>query len=139
MKKPLYALILAAGVSPSTLLLAHDHGQHAPNGGQLRQAGPYDYELVVEKVSQDVKEYPVVVYLTIHDGAKVPTAGATGSATILAGKHKTTSVLKPDGDNRMKGLATYSAAPDMKVIVSITANGKTAEQARFTPLAKSAQ
>lgn len=139
MLKPLYALILAAGVFASTPLLAHDHGQQAPNGGQLRQAGPYDYELVVEKVGQDLKEYPVIVYLTIHDGGKVPTAGATGSATILAGKLKTTSVLKPDGDNRMKGLATYSAAPGMKVIVSITLNGKAAEQARFTPLAKSGQ
>ncbi|TRZ56154.1 MAG: hypothetical protein D4S02_16270 [Rhodocyclaceae bacterium] len=137
--KQLHVLILAAGVFAGSTLWAHDHGQPAPNGGQLRQAGPYDFELVVDRVGQDEKEKPVIVYLTVHDGAKVPTAGASGSATILVGKLKTTTVLKPDGDNRMKGVAKYSAAADMKVIVSITLDGKSAEQARFTPMAKSGQ
>jgi len=137
--KPLLALILAAGIFASPTLLAHDDGKPGPHGGQLRQAGTYDYELVVVKDGQDVKENPVIVYVTAHDSGKVSTAGATGSATILAGKSKVTSVLKPDGDNRMKGFAKYSAAADMKVVVSITLNGKSAEQARFTPLAKASK
>lgn len=136
--KPLHALILATSIFASPPLLAHGDKPDAPgpNGGQLRQAGAYDYELVVVKDSPDVKENPVIVYVTVHDKDKVSATGATGSATILAGKHKATSTLKPDGDNRLKGFANYSSAADMKVVVSITLNGKAAEQARFTPLAK---
>ena len=45
--KPLHALILATGIFTSTALLAHGDGQaqsaKGPNGGQLHQAGAYDY------------------------------------------------------------------------------------------------
>jgi hypothetical protein len=124
-------------------VLAHDDAyldtQKAPNGGQLRMAGPYHYELVVVKDAKEAKENPVVVYVTDHAGQKVLTVGATGTATILAGKLKATSTLKPDGDNRMKGFAKYASTPDMKVVVSITLSGKPAEQARFTPLGSQVQ
>ena len=137
-------LIAAASVfglaSPS--LLAHSDEvldtQKAPNGGQLRMAGAYHFELVVAKDSKETKEGPVVVYVTDHAGAKIPTVGAGGTATILAGKQKASVKLVPDGDNRLKGMATYSSTPDMKVVVSITLPGKSAEQARFTPLATGA-
>ncbi|PKO72080.1 MAG: hypothetical protein CVU20_03810 [Betaproteobacteria bacterium HGW-Betaproteobacteria-14] len=119
-------------------VLAHDDAyldtQKAPNGGQLRMAGPYHYELVVVKDAKEAKENAIVVYVTDHAGQKVLTEGASGTATILAGKLKATSTLKPDGDNRMKGLAKYASTPDMKVVVSITLSGKPAEQARFTPI-----
>lgn len=124
-------------------VLAHDDAyldtQKAPNGGQLRMAGPYHYELVVVKDAKEAKENAIVVYVTDHAGQKMLTVGATGTATILAGKLKATSTLKPDGDNRMKGLAKYASTPDMKVVVSITLSGKTAEQARFTPLGSQVQ
>ncbi len=124
-------------------VLAHDDAyldtQKAPNGGQLRMAGPSHYELVVVKDAKEAKENPVVVYVTDHAGKKVLTVGATGSATILAGKLKATSTLKPDGDNRMKGFAKYASTPDMKVVVSISLAGKVAEQARFTPLGSQVQ
>lgn len=132
--KPIHALILAAGLVASPALLAHDHGQVAPNGGQLREVNGFDYELVVAKDSRDVKENPVVVYVTAHDGGKVPTVGATGSATVLSGKLKMTVALKPDGDNRLKGSALYASVADLKVVVSITLTGKPTGQARFTPL-----
>jgi hypothetical protein len=130
----LLGLTFAAGAAQ-----AHDDAyldtQQAPNGGQLRMAGPYHYELVVAKDGRDIKANPVVVYVTDHAGQKVPTAGATGTATILAGKQKATAALKPDGDHRMKGFAQYAPAPGMKVVVSISLAGKPPEQARFTPLA----
>jgi hypothetical protein len=113
---------------------AHLEAQKAPNGGQLRQAGPYHYELVMAKDAKEAQENPVVVYVTDHAGQKIPTAGAKGSATILTGKLKAAATLQPDGDNRMKGFAKYTSAPDMKVVVSITLSGKQPEQARFTPL-----
>lgn len=109
--------------------------QQAPNGGQLRMAGVYHFELVVAKDSKEAKDNPVVVYVTDHAGTKVPTAGAKGTVTILSGKAKATVNLAPDGDNRLKGSGTYASTPDMKAVVSVTLAGKAAEQARFTPLA----
>lgn len=123
----------------SPALLAHTDEylgtQKAPNGGQLRQAGVYHFELVVAKDSKESKENPVIVYVTDHASAKVSTVGANGTATILAGKQKATVKLVPDGDNRLKGVGKYASTADMKVVVAITLAGRTAEQARFTPLA----
>lgn len=113
--------------------------QHAPNGGQLRMAGVYHLELVVTKDSKEAKDKPVVVYITDHAGAKVPTTGAKGTATILSGKTKATVNLMPDGGNRLKGTGAYASTPDMKAIVSVTLPNQSPEQARFTPLTKPMQ
>lgn len=132
-------LLVSLALLTGTTAQAHSDDyldtQKAPNGGQLRMAGAYHYELVVAKESREAKDNPVLVYVTDHAGAKVSTAGAGGTATILAGKAKATVKLAPDGDNRLKGVGKYSSTPDMKAVVSITLAGKAAEQARFTPLA----
>jgi len=134
-------LIAAASlfVLASTTALAHSDEyldtQKAPNGGQLRMAGVYHFELVVAKDGKAGASNPVVVYVTDHAGTKVSTAGAKGSAILLSGKSKATVALTPDGDNRLKGAGAYAATPDLKAIVSVTLAGKAAEQARFTPLA----
>ena len=109
--------------------------QKAPNGGQQRMAGAFHIELVVTRDAREAKESPVIVYVTDHAGAKIPTVGAGGTATILAGKQKVSVKLVPDGDNRLKGVGKYASTPDMKAVVSVTVAGKPAEQARFTPLA----
>lgn len=130
----LFTAILAGGAA-----LAHDDAyldtQQTPNGGQLRMAGAYHYELVVARGNKEAQNAPVFVYVTDHAGAKIPTVGAGGTVTLLAGKAKTTVSLVPDGDNRLKGAGKYVSAPDMKAIVSVTLAGQAAEQARFTPLA----
>ena len=131
--------LVAALLSVANGALAHDDGTldkvGGPNGGQLRMAGAYHFELVVAKDSKDARDNPVVVYVTDHAGTKVPTSGASGTVTILAGKVKATVNLAPDGDNRLKGVGKYASTPDMKAVVSVTMSGKQAEQARFTPLA----
>lgn len=135
--------VLAASLIFSQGVLAHSDDfldtQTAPHGGQLRMAGLYHFELMVAKDGKGEKESPVTVYVTDHAGTSIATAGASGTVTILAGKLKATAALKPDGDNRLKGLAKYASTPDMKVVVSITLPGKQAEQARFTPLLAVAQ
>lgn len=130
--------MFAASMTGSAALAHSDEyldTQKAPNGGQMRMAGAYHYELVVAKDSKDVKENPVVVYITDHAGQRVPTVGATGTVTLLAGKVKASASLMPNGDNRMKGSAKYASTPGMKGIVAITLPGKSAEQARFAPIA----
>jgi hypothetical protein len=120
--------------------MAHSDAPHpdtlkATQGGQLGVAGAFSYELVIDKNAKDGVESPVMVYVTDHAGKKMQTAGASGTATILAGKLKASAILTPNGDNRMKGVTKYAAAPDMKVLISITLSGKQPEQTRFTPLA----
>ena len=131
------ALVLGALLAAGSAL-AHDDAyldtQKAPHGGQLRMAGIYHFELVVDRSSPEAKEKSVSVYLTDHAGQKISAAGATGSATLLSGKTRTTVTLTPDGDNRLKGLGNYASTPDLKAIVSITPAGQAAAQARFTPL-----
>ncbi len=131
------AFVLAAS---ATSVHAHDDAyldtQQAPHSGQLRMAGAYHLELVVDKSTPQAADKPVVVYVTDHAGQKVSTEGATGNATILAAKGKASVALVPDGDNRLKGTGRYASTADMKAIVSFTANGQSPETARFTPLLK---
>ena len=133
-----FATLLAA-VFASPGALAHtddylDTQKHA-NGGQMRMAGALHFELVVAKDNKAAKESPITIYVTDHADAKMPTAGAKGTVTLLSGKDKSTVTLTPDGDNRLKGSGKYASTPDLKAIVSISLAGKPAEQARFTPLA----
>jgi hypothetical protein len=136
-KTDLMSTILAGVLLGAGGAQAHDDAYldtvKAPNGGQLRMAGPYHYELVVAKDSQAVKDNPILVYVTDHAGQKVPTDGASGTVTILSGKSKVAVTLVPDGENRMQGAAEYAASPGMKVVVSIRLPGQGPEQARFTP------
>ncbi|MDI1261119.1 hypothetical protein [Aquabacterium sp.] len=141
--KAFKSLSIAAGVALSFALVpmanAHDDATldavKAPHGGQLRMAGASHYELVVVKGSKTATDNAIVVYVTDHAGTKIPTAGASGSVTLLAGKTKVSSVLTPDGDNKLAGHAVYASTPDMKAVVKIKLAGQGEQQARFTPLA----
>jgi len=106
----------------------------APNGGQLRMAGPYHYELVVRADGAEGIDHSLLVYVTDHGGGKVATAGATGSVVILSRDKKTKAVLQPDGENRLRSVVHFAPAPDMTVVVAIRLAGRTPEQARFMPL-----
>lgn len=118
---------------------AHDDAtldqMKAPNGGQLRMAGPYHFELLVDKNNKEAKDSPVTVYLTDHGEKKISAAGASGTATILAGKSKVTVPLAPAGANKLSGVGKYVSDPHMKVVVSVVFPDKKSEQARFSPLA----
>lgn len=130
------AVTLAIGAAPA---LAHDDAYldtlKSANGGQLRMAGVYHFELVMAKDSKEVKDNQVLVYVTDHGGTKIPTAGMSATATILTGKVKSTANLLADGDNRLKGVAKYASSPEVKVVLAVTPSGKSVEQARFTPFA----
>lgn len=133
------ATAVACALLAAPLAHAHDDAyldtQTAPHGGQLRMAGASHYELVVVTDSPTAKTNAVTVYVTDHAGNKIPTAGATGSVTLLSGKTKSSTPLKPDGDNRLTGQATYASSADLKAIVKIKLAGQDEQQARFTPLA----
>ncbi len=135
----LWRLALSASLLFSGIAHAHDDAYldtlKAPHGGQLRMAGAHHLELVLVKNSPTAKDNVILVYLTDHAGTPVSTQGVKASVTILAGKRKISSALQPDGDNRLKGQASYASTPDLKAVVSVTLPGQETQQARFTPLA----
>lgn len=135
-KTVLAAAILGAALST----MAHDDttlaAQRAPHGGQLRMAGPYHLELVLSQDTQAQTERPIVVYVTDHAEKAVATAGAQAHITLLAGGRKSTARLVPDGENRLRGSATYASASDLKAVITLAFPGQPAVQARFTPFAR---
>src|SRR3990167_2616908 len=104
---------LTLGLALAPLAQAHDDAYldtlTAPHGGQLRMAGSSHYELVLVKDSKGAKDNAIVVYVTDHAGTKTPTAGASGSITLLSGKTKVSAGLAPDGDNKLTGHAVYAS------------------------------
>lgn len=126
------SLALLAATGP---VRAHGGAEHAPakasHGGQLQDAGNWRLELLLNR-GDSAAGNTLVVYVTDHDGKPVASAGLTGTATILSGKEKQTTPLKPDGENRLKGNANFDRNAKPKIVVSVSGDGKL-EQARFNP------
>lgn len=109
-----------------------------PNGGQLRMAGAYHFELLVVKNSKDAKNNAIKVFVMDHANTPVATAGATANLVLVAGKQKAKVELKPQGNNALVGEAMYASVPEMKVVANITMPGQSAQTAKFEPLKPSA-
>ena len=122
---PLLALTLLALASVTFA----DEKAIGPNGGQIKDAGKHHLELVV-------KENALTVYVTDAKSQKIMIKGASGTATVLAGKNTANVKLEPSGENALAGSGRFETAPDMKVVVSLTLPGENPVQARFTPLEK---
>ena len=123
------AIVLATILGAYSVLASADAVGPGPNGGQVKDAGKYHLELVV-------KDAALTVYVAGGKGAKVATKGASGTATVLAGKGTSNVKLEPSGENALAGSGGFQSAPDMKVVVSVTLPGEPPVQARFTPLEK---
>lgn len=105
-----------------------------PNGGQLRMAGAYHFELLVVKNSKDAKNNAIKVFVMDHANTPVATTGATATLVLVAGKQKAKVALKPEGNNALVGEAMYASVADMKVVANITMPGQSAQTAKFEPL-----
>jgi len=125
--KRIDAVVLSAILFACSSFARADGPAIGPNGGQVRDAGKYHLELVVKNAA-------LTLYITGAKDAKVATQGATGSATVLAGKNTSNVKLEPSGGNALAGGGSFQAAPDMKVVVSVTLPGQPPIQARFPPL-----
>ena len=120
------AIVLATILGAYSVLASADATGPGPNGGQVKDAGKYHLELVV-------KDTALTVYVAGAKDTKVATKGASGSATVLAGKGTSNVKLEPTGENALAGSGSFQPAPDMKVVVSVTLLGEPPIQARFTP------
>ena len=104
MFEPIRSLLLAAlAIAPLVAFAdqGHSHAAKGPNGGQMKDIGAMHVEVVA-------KPGELVVYLFDAKDAKVPTAGATGKATVLVKGRKTEVALAPDGDNRLSGKGDFA-------------------------------
>ena len=140
MFKPLVkTLMLAAGLLSAAAFAHTDEYLDTvvgPNGGQLRMAGAYHFELVLAKDAKAGAPRAVKLYLLDHGNNPQPAKDAKATVLIVSGKTKAKTDLTPQGDNLLVGSAAYTAAEDLKAVVNIsitTEHGEVTEQAMFTP------
>jgi hypothetical protein len=99
----------------------------SPHGGQVRMAGAYHFELVVE-------EGLLTVFVTDHADTAIATEGASAVALVEAAKVKSQIKLLPAGANVLKGSGQFVRDPGMRVKLTVNMPGAKAQTARFTPL-----
>ena len=108
--------------------IASAHGPaRGPHGGQMQDLAGSHVELVA-------KDSELVLYLFDAQNKPVPAKGAVATATVLAAGQQETVTLAAGDDNAMRGKGRFTAAPGMKVVVSLTLPGQRAQSGRFTPL-----
>lgn len=109
-------------------------GKH---GGQVRMAGPWHFELVLDKQADGSKPAAVTVYLMDHGNQPIATQGANSKITIISQNKPVQVELTAKAPNVLVGEAVYKAEPGLKAVVQLMLNGE-AQNARFTPMAKDA-
>jgi len=101
----------------------------APHGGQLRMAGPFHLELVVE--AEELR-----LYVTDHMDKEISTKEGSGKANIISANGEKTAVdLTPFLGNVMRGKGKFKLTPETVVSVFVALEGYETQGARFTPLA----
>ncbi len=122
MKKLIALSAIAIGMTISGLALAH--GAKPKHGGVVHSAGDLSFELVA-------KSGKAVIYVDDH-GTGLPTAGATGSITVLSGGKKSEALLEPTGTNTLTSKTDVTLARGAKAVASISLAGKEAVSVRFS-------
>jgi hypothetical protein len=132
-------LVVAAGLLSSAAFAHTDEYLDTvvgPNGGQLRMAGAYHFELVLVKDAKAGTPSAVKLYLLDHANNPQPATEAKATVLIVSGKQKAKADLTLAQANLLSGSADYTAAEDLKAVVNVTIkteHGEVTEQAKFTP------
>jgi len=125
MKIASFLIAVSAALVSTSTLAAEEHPKY---GGQVRETASFDLELVA-------KDKELTLYVTDHKGKAIEGQDVTGTATVLSGKSKETVKLSGTGKGVLKGGGSFAVTEDTKIVLSVTAGGKT-EQARFAPRQK---
>jgi hypothetical protein len=122
-----------------TQIWAHDamtlDAMPSAHGGQVRMAGPYHIELLLDG-SGAASVRPIRVYLQNHASEAVTSSGMTGSIKLTDGTIERSITLKPTGINSLIGSGSYSSSQSMVAIVSVTTKDGHILSATFTPFTK---
>lgn len=120
---------------PSILLLASSAAAHddatldrmpSPHGGQVRMAGPFHFELVLESER-------VVLHVMDHANQSVPVEGARASAKLVTVDGEETVELLPIAETALGRNGELEPAPGSKVEVTISMPGQRPWTVTFTP------
>lgn len=117
-------LVATLAAASTQVLAAGGHDLKPKHGGVVQEVRDITYELVA-------RGGKIAVHLDDH-GKPVPTAGASGRATVLRGTEKSEVDLVPAGDNRLESRTPIEAGAGAKVVTVVTLPGKPAATARFT-------
>lgn len=121
MKNIFAVAAIAATVALSGNVLAH--GAKAKHGGIVQSAGDLAFELVI-------KDGATTIYVDDH-GKGLPTAGASGTLTVLKGAKKTELPLEAGGNNALVVKGDAKLAPGSKAVAAITFADKKTVSVRF--------
>ena len=130
--------LVIAAVLAVPLMMAHPGWAHtdeqldtiaSPHGGQVRAAGPYHLELVVQNGE-------LVLHVTDHAGSEIGTDRGEAKARIQHDKAEGTIAVKmePAPYNMFKGTCDSQITPKTVIIVFVKLPEQDAYAARFTPL-----
>lgn len=97
-----------------------------PNGGQLRNAGNFHMELLVN--ASELR-----LYVTDHFFNKFPTKASTATAVVVSGDRILRVLLEPAGDNLLKASGAFPQDPNLKIAILLDAHRYGPIAARFTP------
>ena len=122
MKKIFAAAALAASMALSGNAFAH--GAKAKHGGIVQTAGDLSFELVA-------KDGGTTIYVDDH-GKDLPTAGATGTLTVLKGAQKTELPLAAGAGNTLVVKGDARLVKGNKAIAAVTFADKKAVSVRFS-------
>ncbi|KAB1070118.1 hypothetical protein [Methylobacterium planeticum] len=107
-------------------LHAHDHAHAAPNGGQLKQIGAYEAELVV-------KGSEMSLHLVDEQERKVDAQAFSASAVVLAkGNEQKTIALTPSGGNRLSGRMDFPLDGKVRATVTLQTPSGEAGKGRYS-------
>ena len=122
MKKIFAIAALAATVALSGNVFAH--GAKAKHGGIVQSAGDLSFELVPKNGS-------TTIYVDDH-GKDLPTAGATGTLTVLKGAQKTEFPLAAGTGNTLVVKGDAKLVKGNKAVAAVTFADKKAVSVRFS-------
>ena len=122
MKRVFAVAALAASMALSGNVFAH--GAKPKHGGIVQTAGDLSFELVA-------KDGGTTIYVDDH-GKDLPTAGATGTLTVLKGAQKTELPLAAGAGNTLVVKGDARLVKGNKAIAAVTFADKKAVSVRFS-------
>jgi hypothetical protein len=122
MKRYFLPLLFATLLSP--LAQAHDAHGMPQWGGVVADAGEFQAELVI-------KSGQAKIYLSRH-ADMLPSQGASGKLTLLAGGKKHELVLQPVSDSALGAATTLKSAKGVKAVAIIEMPGQAPATLRYS-------
>ena len=121
MKKFMAIVTVGMALALSGNVMAH--GSKPKHGGIVQTAGDLSFELVD-------KDGKTTIYVDDH-GKDKPTAGATGTLTVLKGTEKSAVPLAAGAGNTIVAKGDAKLAPGAKAVAAITFADKKTVNVRF--------